>query len=141
MIDFREIMVFAGEPENGCVAMACGRRFARAGDCGSGFQRRIERTAEQTHLLAGEDGACTLFQRGKRVFRGRRSVLLGEQVDKLGPVRGAWRLGSTNLIQRQKGAERPGTKIEKESALARHYGHWITIGFQGFVHWRLVWLG
>jgi hypothetical protein len=44
-----------------------------------------------------------------------------------------------DFVQRQKGTERTGAKVEKEAALARHYGDWITIGFQGFVHsWLLV---
>ena len=46
-----------------------------------------------------------------------------------------------DFVQRQKGTERPGTKIEKETALARHCGYWITIGFQGCGHSWLVWRG
>jgi hypothetical protein len=46
-----------------------------------------------------------------------------------------------DLVQRQNGTKCPGTKVEKEAALTRHYGYWITISFQGFVHSWLIWLG
>ena len=37
-----------------------GEYLARAGDCGGGFERGIERAAEETDLLAGEDGSGAL---------------------------------------------------------------------------------
>lgn len=67
--------------------------------------------------------------------------MFGHEVDKLCPVRGARRRCLRDLVQRQKGTEPPGTKVEKEPALTRHYGYGITIGFQGFVHSWLVGLG
>jgi hypothetical protein len=42
------------------VGMAGGRRLARAGDCSSRFERGIERAAEETDLLACEDGSGAL---------------------------------------------------------------------------------
>ena len=69
VIDFGEIVIFAGEPEDGGVGMACGSGLARASDCRGGFERGIERTAKQADLLAGEDSASALLECGERIFR------------------------------------------------------------------------
>ena len=41
------------------MGMAGGSGLARAGDCGGGLERREKRSAEQTHLLAGQNGSRT----------------------------------------------------------------------------------
>jgi hypothetical protein len=43
-----------------------------------------------------------------------------------------------DFVQRQEGAKCSGAKIEKKAGLARHFGYWITVGFQGFGHFFLV---
>ena len=53
VVNLGEIVVLAGKPENGGVRMAGSCGLARASDSGSGFEGGIERTAEETHLLAG----------------------------------------------------------------------------------------
>ena len=60
MVDLGEVVVLRGEPEDGGVGLAGGRRLARAGDGGCGFEGREERAAEETNLLAGEDGSGAL---------------------------------------------------------------------------------
>jgi len=139
VIDLGEIVVLAGKPENGGVGMAGGRRLSRSGDRGGGFEGGIKRAAEETHLLARENGSGALGECCHRIFRGWGTVLFGQEVDKLCPMRGARRRCLRDLVQRQKGTKYPGTKVEKEPALTRHYGYGITIGFQGFVHsWFVV---
>ena len=81
MIDLGEIVIFAGEPEDGGVGMACGSGLAGASDGGSGFERGIERTAEQADLLAGEDRARALGECGERGLRGGGGVLRGKKAD------------------------------------------------------------
>lgn len=141
MIDLGEVVIFTGEPEDGGVGTARSGGLARAGDGGSGFERGIKRTAKQADLLACENGACSLGEGSERIFGGCRRVLFGHEMDELWPVRWAGRRRLRDFVQWQEGTERSGTKVEKEAALARHFGHWITIGFQGFVHSWLVWAG
>lgn len=62
----------------------------------------------------------------------------GEEANQLRPVGGEGRASLIRVIRGEKCAECPGTKVEKEAALTRHYGYWKTIGFQGFVHSWLV---
>jgi len=121
--------------------MARGSGLASASDRGGGFEWRIKRATEETHLLAGEDGAGALGECSQRIFRSGGTVLFGQEMDELRPVRGSRRRCLRDFIQGQKGTERAGTKVEKEAALARHESYWITIGFQGFVHTWLVWMG
>ena len=52
MIDLGEIVIFAGEPEDGGVGMACDSGLARAGDRRGGFERGI-RADRRTSPLAG----------------------------------------------------------------------------------------
>ena len=100
VIDLGEIVIFTGEPEDGGVGMACGSRLACARNGGGSFERGIQRPAEQANLLASENSACALFECGERIFSSGGWVLFGQEMDKLGPVRGARRLRSTNLVQR-----------------------------------------
>ena len=141
VIDLGEIVIFTGKPEDGGVGMACGSGFARARNGGRGFERGIKRAAEETHLLAGENCARAFLECSQRIFRVGGGVLFGHEMNELCPVRWARRRCLRDFVRRQKGTERPGAKVEKEAALARHYGYWITIGFQGFVHSWLVWPG
>jgi hypothetical protein len=59
--------------------------------------------------------------------------LCGEKLNEFGPVERARRRCLRDFVQRKKGAECPGAKIDKEAGLARHYGYWITVGFQGSI--------
>ena len=72
VIDLGEVVVFAGEPEDGRVGMAGGGGLARAGDGGGSFEGRVQRSAEETHLLAGENGAGALGERSERWRGGGR---------------------------------------------------------------------
>ena len=65
----------------------------------------------------------------------------GEKAGELRPVGGEGWASLLEVIRGEKCAECPGTKVEEEPALAGHYGYWITISFQGFVHSWLVGLG
>lgn len=91
--------------------------------------------------MAGENSSRSLLERGQRIFRRRRSVLFGHEVDKLRPMGGAGRRLSINPVQREEAWKAAGAKIEKKPALAWHCGYGKTIGFQGFVHSGLVWAG
>lgn len=62
----------------------------------------------------------------------------GEKAGELRPVGGEGWASLLEVIRGEKCAECPGTKVEEEPALAGHYGYWITISFQGFVHSWLV---
>ena len=86
VIDFVEVVVFRGQPEDGCVGMSCRGGLARAGDCSAGLQRGQQRSAEQAHLLAGDDGASAGAQHIER--SGCMRVLRGKLIHQLGPVRG-----------------------------------------------------
>ena len=58
MIDFCEVVVFSGHPEDGDVLDAgCGGRFFCTGYCGGCFEEGEERAAEEGDLLSGDYGA------------------------------------------------------------------------------------
>ncbi len=60
LVDFFEIVVLGGEPEDGNVFNACRRScLFRAGDCSGGFEQGEQRASEQADLLAGHDGSCS----------------------------------------------------------------------------------
>ena len=100
VIDFGEVVIFTGEPEYCGVGMPCGSGLAGARNGGGGFERGIERPAEEADLLAGENGARAFRERGESGLGGGRGVLRSEEADELRPMGGArWRR-STNLIQR-----------------------------------------
>ena len=60
MVDFGEVVVFAGQPKDrgmGTTGLGCG---ARTGQGGCGFERSKEGSTEESNLLPGDDnsGAC-----------------------------------------------------------------------------------
>lgn len=63
MVDLGEVVVFGGQPEDRDVRGAGGAGgFGGAGDGGGGFEERKERTAEESDLLAGDDGAGSVAE-------------------------------------------------------------------------------
>ena len=126
VIDLGEIVVLAGEPENGGMRMTCSGGLAGASNGGCGFERREERTAEEADLLAGENGSGAHGECRQRVFGVGGWVLHGEEVNELRPMRGERRAFLFRAMRRKKGAERAGAKIHKETALPRRHAYGIT---------------
>ncbi len=62
MVDFRKIVVFAGQPENGRMGLAGCGGLTRARQRRGCLERRKQRSAEQPNLLPGHQGACALAE-------------------------------------------------------------------------------
>ena len=56
LVDFGEVVIFGREPEDGDGADAALRERPGEFDGGERFEDRIERSAEEADLLAGDDG-------------------------------------------------------------------------------------
>ena len=137
VVDLVEVVVFSSQPEDGGVRMASGGCLACASDGGRGLERRKQRPAKEPDLLPGHDCPSTIGERRKR-GRGRSSdgVLRGQQPHDLRPVRWNRRPARRPSIQWQKGAERPGTVVQKQPAHSRHHGHRITVCGGQLGHFR-----
>jgi len=63
LIDFGEVVVFAGQPEDGDVLAASGLGgVLRLADGGGGLEESEEGAAEQSDLLAGDDGGGSVLE-------------------------------------------------------------------------------
>ena len=153
VIDLGEIVIFAGEPEDGGVGMACSSGLARAGDGGGGFERGIKRTAKQADLLACENGACSLGEGSERIFGGCRRVLFGHEMDELWPVRVggaevlarfrpvAKRHGAIRHKSRERGGSGPALRLLDNNRLSRIRSLVARLGWSksgGAEIWNLV---
>ena len=72
MVNFGEVVVFRGQPEDGRMGMTGRRCLVNAGHgCGC-LEGRKERPSEETHLLAGHHCSRAFAQRIKRSGGSRR---------------------------------------------------------------------
>ena len=138
MVDLGKVVVFAGKPENGHMWSALRSALARPGDRRCRLEGRKERSAEETHLLPGQDGSSAPGKSGNRIFLSREPILHGDQVNQLRPVRGKRRPLRVRPIRRQKRAKRSRAEIHEEACLPRHHGYGITVCGRQFVHLRLA---
>ena len=68
MIDFGEVVIFSGQPEEGQMRVAgVGGLVCESDGCGC-FMRSEERSGEHTDLLAGDDDVGSLAELGERGF-------------------------------------------------------------------------
>ena len=69
MVDFSEIVIFGGEPENGDSIHSLRRRFFRKLDRGKRFVECKDRAAKKAYLLSGNYGGSTRPQT-RDIFQG-----------------------------------------------------------------------
>ena len=62
LVDFVEVVVLSGQPEDGDMRIAGAGRFRRQVNGGCSLHERHERTAEERDLLTGHHGACSCGQ-------------------------------------------------------------------------------
>ena len=72
LIDFGEVVIFGGEPEDGHGGSAGSGELAGSLNGGERLVQGVNRTGEQTNLLAGEDGDGARL--GQAIERGMFSV-------------------------------------------------------------------
>ena len=130
VVDFGEVVVFSGEPEDGHVGAAGGGGVAGAGERGGGLQGRIERTAEEAHLLAGDHGSGA---GAEGVERGRMRVLRGQEINDFRPMRGKGRRSlpagaAEGRAIKGAGSGSAGAEVQKQPGKARNHGDGMTLG-------------
>ena len=131
VIDLGEIMIFAGEPEDGSVGMASGGRLSRASNGRGCLERAVERATEETYLLAGENSSGAIGESCQRRLSGGRGVLCGEKLNEFRPVLEgaaaalarfrpkAERRGVPRRKNREKGGTGPASRLLDNSRLSR----------------------
>ena len=90
MVDLGKVVIFAGQPEDGRVGVACRGRLPGASHGGGGFERRKQRPAKQPDLLPGNHGSCAPA-RASRAARQSDRILLRQQSNQFRPMSGTLR--------------------------------------------------
>ena len=143
MVDFGEVVVLGGQPENGGVRMAGGRCLSRARQRGGCFERRKQRSAEEADLLTGQNRAGTVAEGFKGRRGGGRRVLRGKQLNQLGPMRGRRRAvaGQFSSSRQETGAELLAQKSRKSRLMPGVDGDGKTVCVVNGSFTLLVWPG
>ncbi len=151
MIDFGKVVIFAGQPEDGRVRTARGGSLPRARQRGGCFERRIQRPAEKSNLLAGHHRSGALPESCKRRSGGLRWrwILLRKEPHQLRPVRGNSRARLPTHAGRKRSEKWPhsrvsGAEVLKYPAEARRNGNGMTVyslqlahlGLMDCINWR-----